>query len=1276
MSQFTFPIYQRSESCGHTNVMTLKNWAFLCLFLSTYFLSGCEGILSDSVPFLETIEGTGPLVIYDFLEKPLPNIPLPNDDATRFDANSPTKRRVNVSFNASTKLEQRAREAFNELDGFGTYAPITVSFDQDLNVKSFYDRHNRHDPDQGYYRDDMRDDAVYLLNVDPNCERFGEEIALDIGRGRFPVTTFKHLKRKADELAPDGYQYDFDDLFHFSAFDPHATANNILFEEWNEDLNENGRLDSGEDLDGDGELDVANFMNPKACDEFGVGTVERSRCVADELMTFYDRAEKTLILRPVWPLEQRCTHAVVLTKRLRGTNGQSIRSPFKGIHPQGHKEALVPVESLLSRYSLTLSDVAFMWSFTTGTTTKDLEAVRAGLYGHGPFAKLGDKFPPQSLHIWTRGELDVEDELPETVKNDRFLPGPCVGIGINQYWKFRNEWDANLCAIEADVSGMAHVFGGTFQAPDLLVNRDQEISESTRYPQTSDERWEVEAHTGKIIHGQTEVTFWCSLPEERTQECTAGNPEGMAFCKPFPTILYAHGYGGSRAEVTVGHIGRTNSMGYAMCALDAYGHGLNVFLEDNQFAREVSFAFAILDRFGIPDYKQLLMRGRDRDLDNDGIPDSGADMWTSDIFHTRDMVRQTSLEYMQFVRILRSFDGDHLDQSGALLGDIDGDGVIDLGGPKGVIGMWGISLGGIISGVLAGAEPALDSVSPNAGGAGLVDIAVRSSQQGVPQAVMLPVLGPFVVGCLPQDDHQAVLKEGEGKSCFRSAGYTPQLDREDGLPDGERAKLNWNEMEFAFLLNNNARQRELTFAKLSNVESGDWIELENLNNGEVKRRRVDQRGRVMVSVASDALTAPERRSILNLSETDRDPVLFSETTLLGDRLVIRHYKSAVVESLISRDPEVNTYQTTNRLGGEPHGIVDTFMWELPFQGTIYAKGATLVAPQEGLGIDRNTPRLRRFLGLAQMALGPGDPAIWSEHIALTPLSIPYDHFQGGHTRALQMPTVGDSQVPTSTGIAAARISGVMGDWKRDETQYPDPRYGWRELFQPMKRASSGDEQSESLSIDQLLIERFVVEGDPHLHRWRNPIQTSSIEYQANEEQGEQIHPFSLFDIENVSDGEARFSCGDEDWSAMNGEFQCSERWRERAQVFPVPYDVDGLRLNRQRGKDRYDALRIPLLRPAGQHGIYNPQPFRVFDADAFMVNFTTRYLATRGSSVTHEAGCDCSASQIPEYELAGTPYYPMRTTRSCERTELRLCNQECSKAWGISTQTTAQCIVP
>ncbi len=1236
-------------------------------------LSAIDGLSEAPKGLRGTPEGSGPKVIYHFTAKPLPEIPLPNDDATLFDPSSPTKRRINVSYFASTQVERKAREAFNGLDGFGSYAPITVSFDKAIDVVDLYERHNRHDPEEGHYRDDFRDDAVFLFNIDPSCERFSEEVALDMGRGRFPVTLFKHIKSVENPKSPQGLAFNFRKLFYFSAFDQHAMANNLLFEEWNEDLNQNGILDEGEDRDGDGLLDVANLLDPKSCDTFREGSIERQRCIADGLMSFYERSSNTLIMRPVWPLEQGCRYAAVLTERLRGENGDPILSPFDEVNPAGQTQALQVIEPWLERYQLSVDDIAFAWTFTVGSQTTELEALRAGLYGAGSFSRLSEEFPIESLNLWKREDLDVREQLPESVLKDRFLPGGCVGLGLSKFWLVRGEWEANLCAIEADYSGMSLIFGGTFKAPDLLVNRDQEISATPRYPQTADERWDIDLSKGQATYGDTEVTFWCGLPQEKDQSCSPGNPEGKPFCKPFPTILYAHGYGGSRAEIAVGHLGRTTNMGYAMCALDAYGHGLNALLSDHPDVQETSLAFRILDGYGIPDYQQLLMRGRDRDLNNDGLEDSGADMWTSDIFHTRDMVRQTSLEYMQFVRILRGFDGERRDGDDYTMGDIDGDGIVDLGGPVAPIGMWGISLGGIIAGVLAGAEPSLDAVSPNAGGAGLVDIGVRSSQQGVPEAVMLPVLGPFLVGCTAMDDDQRPRLDEEGKSCFKSEGFTPSGEEGELLPSGEVLRLQPGEMELAYLLNNNARQTMVTFAKLTDVEPGDWIEVENLDNGEVKRRPVDERGRLMISVPADALTASEKRPLLGLTDEDRAPVIYQNTPDLGDRLVIRHFKKSVAQTATNRD-ERGEYDVSVRLEATPAVTLSTFMWGAVFQGAIYPAEAPLVALQEGLGLSRNSTEYRRFLGLAQSAIGPGDPAIWSEKISQSPIKVDYDVYQGGHTHVLQMPTIGDTQVPTSTGIAAARISGVMGSWLRDQKRFPDPRYGWRELFQPLpsRLSRAGGE----LSVDQLLIDRYVVEGDTELQRWHEAVESSSIHYVIDSEEGEGLHPYVLFDIDNISNGAARFSCGLEEWSAMNGEFNCPEEWEDRAQVFPVPYDPEGLRLTTEREPGRHDALRIPLLRPTGQHGIYNAQPFRFFDHDAYMVNYTTRFLGTRGARVDQPPGCDCSASLIPQYQLNGREVYPVKNNMMCIEDDLKLCSAQCADSWGIITNDFVECVSP
>ena len=80
-----------------------------------------------------------------------------------------------------------------------------------------------------------------------------------------------------------------------------------------------------------------------------------------------------------------------------------------------------------------------------------------------------------------------------------------------------------------------------------------------------------------------------------------------------------------------------------------------------------------------------LLDNRARDLTNDGVPDSGADQWISDPFHTRDMVRQSTLDWTQFIRALKNCGQGSMNKvavGGAVEGqatscDWDGDGADD-----------------------------------------------------------------------------------------------------------------------------------------------------------------------------------------------------------------------------------------------------------------------------------------------------------------------------------------------------------------------------------------------------------------------------------------------------------------------------------------------------------------------------------------------------------------------------------------------------------------------
>src|SRR5687768_338249 len=78
-----------------------------------------------------TPDGDGPRVVFDVTRRPLPEIPQPNDIATFADPTSRTGRRINVSLVAPTRLESQARADFTSLEGWGTFAPLTVAFERD-----------------------------------------------------------------------------------------------------------------------------------------------------------------------------------------------------------------------------------------------------------------------------------------------------------------------------------------------------------------------------------------------------------------------------------------------------------------------------------------------------------------------------------------------------------------------------------------------------------------------------------------------------------------------------------------------------------------------------------------------------------------------------------------------------------------------------------------------------------------------------------------------------------------------------------------------------------------------------------------------------------------------------------------------------------------------------------------------------------------------------------------------------------------------------------------
>jgi len=631
-----------------------------------------------------TPPGSGPVVHFDFDAEPLPEIPFPNDLAARPDATSPTGIRLNFSEHAPTQHERDLRQKANRMTGFGVFAPIMVEFTSPLDLDAVLARHGA---DIAF-----ADDAVYLIDVTPHSPTFLEPVLLDIGGGRYPI--------------------DLPDTGRFFVNDPRRDEPTLLFETVDEDLNGNGLLDPYEDTDNDGVLDRPNYYPEDSRDQ-------------RDLLSWYERETNTLIARPVAPLQEQTTYAVVLTERLVGPSGAPVRSPWGYVNHTRQTADLLPAIDALAEFGLGADDVAFAWSFTTGAVTDDLVAVRNGLHGEGVFASLATDFPAQVEEaLWLQDTGPDRD--PHRLPIERFI-GPLGAAGV-----LPGGDDSVVAQFYTDYA--ADLVSGSFTTPLFSYDRDDNGYDDT------DEWWRVEAAAGLAEAEPQRVPFTCVTPKP-----SDGHEQ------PYPVVMIGHGQGGTRFHMMILAWAFVRH-GLAVCAFDFPGHGGALSPEDLAQYQDLIEGLGLLPAF------EAFADARLRDLDNDGFPDSGGDFWMADTFHTRDNVRQAAVDFVQFGRALTSCGQGTM----TLLNDLgtgieevmscdwDRDGVPDVGAGADLM-LFGASLGGINGSVASAIEPNISAAVPMIPGGGLGDGLLRSSLGGPREAVVGRLLTPIIVG-IPTDE--------------------------------------------------------------------------------------------------------------------------------------------------------------------------------------------------------------------------------------------------------------------------------------------------------------------------------------------------------------------------------------------------------------------------------------------------------------------------------------------------------------------------------------------
>ncbi len=651
------------------------------LLLAALFVVSCTPATPTGLGL--TPAGSGPRVNFDVMHRPLPEIPLPNDFATRFDSTASTNLRVNASIEvAPTKWEKGTRRGLDQMSGWGTLAPITVSFDAPLDLENIVARHQR--------PGDVADDVIYVFDVTRGSPDFCKPVLLDLGQGHFPLVL--------DD--PDYYPDE-----------PHPGLQSLLYEQVEEDLDGDGVLDPGEDTDMDGVLDHPNLMDGKT-GKF-------------DLIGFYEKETNTLIARPLYPMREETKYAVVLTNRLVGKNGEPVKSPFENINHLAQTPTLAPLAECLAQNNLGLTDVAFTWSFTTQSITHDYRSFRDGLYGKGPLAFLSTKYPAEVTAFPDGRRATGDNRNTKAVPGSQFLQfGSRLlelygGSQSSATKDLLNLWLSNV-----DFYATAH-----FVSPQLFPRTDRDGKFLPLYEQVMD----TQVGNKETFHRGETIPFLLSVPKVRSG--------------PAPVVIFMHGHSGSKLDslLVMGPMARA---GIATIGMDAVSHGLGLNDVDRQLVTE------IVKPYGIePLANAMVGDGRGIDQNGDGLIDSGADYFTGYVTHTRDVVRQTAIDLMQMVRLLRSFDGQKkwpydVNRNGVdddLAGDFNGDGTVDLGGPNVPIYVSGASLGGILASLMGGIEPEVDAISPILPGGYMSEIGTRSDLGQVRNPLVLRMMAPLML---------------------------------------------------------------------------------------------------------------------------------------------------------------------------------------------------------------------------------------------------------------------------------------------------------------------------------------------------------------------------------------------------------------------------------------------------------------------------------------------------------------------------------------------------
>lgn len=469
----------------------------------------------------------------------------------------------------------------------------------------------------------------------------------------------------------------------------------------------------------------------------------------------YEDETNTLLLRPMVPLRQQSRYVVLLSKRVKGENGEPVQPPKSfawRTFPTQIEDVDRAARILHEKAGLDFEDIAFAWRFTTLSVTQPLERIRAGLWGDGVFSYLSEEITPQidEIHHFST-ELDHDGNewimAASTLDNlldliDKFIGG-AQGVPLEMFATFEY---------------VDYLISGTYTTP-LFLDTDDRI-------------WNVDWLSGEAEYGYEEVPFYIAVPKPCAENGYAQ--------PPYPVAFFLHANIRNRLDI-IAICNALAARGIASFSIDAAEHGPETYLSAAKDLLEgvtspppegilsigVEAICKLIIKLFYPSWdvsdlsvEELVelvftetwlgaaMHGRTYDYNNDGFLESGMSFFSASIFRSRDIIRQTQVDLFNATRIVKMF-GTDFDNDGSIglyEGDFNMDGVLDVGGPDNPIYFVGMSLGSLMGSGFVALEPYIQTAVLNVPGGGLTDILQRTTIKNVVEPIRAELTGPVVVG--------------------------------------------------------------------------------------------------------------------------------------------------------------------------------------------------------------------------------------------------------------------------------------------------------------------------------------------------------------------------------------------------------------------------------------------------------------------------------------------------------------------------------------------------